>query len=393
MVQPTTFQVNRMIIMVFLTVFGSVSVFSQSDFRDGYIVKNNGDTLRGLVDFRGNKASTQKCTFKEDKNSDRKVFTPEEIQSYRFIDHKYYESRLVESEGVVKKLFLEYLIDGEVDVYFFRDLEGEHYLIDDDSGNLIELVNTVKEMQIDNKRYEQERKEYLGQLKMAFQESPVIFDKVDQVSLTHNSLINIANDYHSQMCPDEACVIYSRKLIKAQSHFGILIGINSFSKSWHRDGMPYYYLQGSEFGTVIFPSIGPYFQTSVPFISERFFVQLESTYSRRSLKTVNSYIFRYNDISSENYLNDIVITQDILGNYLMIKYEYPGAKFKPFVQVGSFVDYYLSTTVDRNLEIFNEEGEVRSTVESGENPFKSYDWGLTLGAGIKRKYKGNKDMF
>jgi biotin synthase-related radical SAM superfamily protein len=44
---------------------------------------------------------------------------------------------------------LEYLINGIVDIYYYRDDNGEHYLVDNGSGDLLELKNEEKEIIID----------------------------------------------------------------------------------------------------------------------------------------------------------------------------------------------------------------------------------------------------
>ena len=79
-------------ILVFLSI---IRLNAQSDFRNGYIIDNNNDTIHGLIDYKGNHANAKKCIFKKDNNSQNQIFTPEEIKGYRFTDSKYYVSKSV----------------------------------------------------------------------------------------------------------------------------------------------------------------------------------------------------------------------------------------------------------------------------------------------------------
>ncbi len=110
---------NKFFLLIFLLAIGEV--FSQSDYRSGYIVKNNNDTLQGYLKYRADKANSKKCIFKEDLEAEKKAFLPDEIQAFRFTDSNYFVSKNVNTMQGEETLFLEYLIDGIVDIYFYRD--------------------------------------------------------------------------------------------------------------------------------------------------------------------------------------------------------------------------------------------------------------------------------
>jgi hypothetical protein len=108
---------------------------AQSDFRPGYIVNNNGDTLTGLIDYKGNQANARKCIFKLSNDASEEKFTPDDIKAYRFIDSKYYVSKKVMTEDSTEtQLFLEYLIDGIVDIYYYLSPSGDNYYVDPGDG-------------------------------------------------------------------------------------------------------------------------------------------------------------------------------------------------------------------------------------------------------------------
>ena len=80
----------RIILFIALSIH-MFQVKSQTDFRPGYVIKNEGDTVYGVIDYRGDQLMSKVCKFK---NSNNKLFSysPFDIQSFRFVDGKYYVS-------------------------------------------------------------------------------------------------------------------------------------------------------------------------------------------------------------------------------------------------------------------------------------------------------------
>lgn len=376
---------------------------AQSDFRNGYIIKNNNDTIYGLIDYRGNNASTRKCVFKADITSDEQIFTPDEIKAYRFIDGKYYVSRPVHSGNETNQMFLEYLINGIVKVYYYYEDVAEHYLIEDENDNLYELKKEEKEIFInefspfyqqgnENRwgRYIVESKSYIGILKYIFRKSPTICKKVENISIGHNSLIRLAHDYHNEVCSGKECIIYEKKLRKIKSTFGPVIGLNGISICEVADlSEQYYYLRNSHFGVEVYPSIGLYFKTNWPFENERFYIQYEGTYSRLKLKTSNTYTVQVYQVT---YNNDITLTQNIFDNLALIKYEYPRGKIKPTFQIGVFARYFFKTDYNRSwTENYFWGGSY--SYQTNINPFSKFDLGPDLGFGFKSLFFNKKEIF
>ncbi len=61
-----------------------IALFAQSNFHSGYVLKNNGDTLKGYIDYREWQRSPRKIDFKTDLN-DKSVsqFTPASIKAFQ----------------------------------------------------------------------------------------------------------------------------------------------------------------------------------------------------------------------------------------------------------------------------------------------------------------------
>ena len=106
--------------LLFLIVyFGSIQ--AQRDYRKGYIITNQQDTVYGWIDYRGDIRNSKVCSFKKTETDQATEYSPSDIAAYRFINSKFYVSKNVGSEYVPKLVFLEYLVNGLANLYYFRD--------------------------------------------------------------------------------------------------------------------------------------------------------------------------------------------------------------------------------------------------------------------------------
>lgn len=375
--------------LLLLFLIGNIEAFSQNDYRNGYIINNNNDTIHGFINYKGNRANAKMCHFKKEINSEVQEFSPNDIKAYRFIDNKFYVSKLLKPDSN-DKLFLEILIDGIADIYYYRDNIGEHYLIDNGDGKLYELKNDEKEVVINNQKFVRRSKEYIGMLRYFFSSAPSLSQEIDNTVLNHKSLIRITEKYHKQVCTNEECIVYEKKLPKKKALFGPILGLNVTNVSVVNNFTDdYYYLRNSHFQTAIYPSIGLFYNNNLFYWNERLNFQYEITYRRVNLKSSSSFIGQSTGI---NYQNDIKLIQNSINNSFILEYEFTNYKIRPSIQLGGFVNYYFSNNYKRNLvALLN--NDVFLTVEYHKYPFSKYDYGVNIGVGFKGKLTNNRGFF
>ncbi len=379
--------------VIFLGIFflGILEIFSQSDYREGYIIKNNHDTIYGLLDYRGNIGNSKKCSFKINTNSEKQEFLPNDLLAYRFIDGKYYISKLVKNGDLEEHLFLEYLINGIVSIYYYRDYSGEHYLIDKGDSKLYELKNEEKEVYVNDIRYFKASKEYIGMLKFAFKESPSISQKVDNISLNHKSLVNITREYHNEICVDEECIIYEKQLPKRKSKFGPVIGLSLFSMHEVYDLQgDWVNLHNAQFGDKIIPSIGLFYKVNMPYINEKFFFQYVGTYSHLKLSSSVSY---EEPIYHMNIIDVVAYSHHAFNNSFAFKYAFLKGGFRPTLHAGGFVNYFFLSDFYQSGEVTFSWGESYYKNETTESPFSKLDYGLIAGLGFTGIVFKEKEFF
>nr|WP_319401527.1 hypothetical protein [uncultured Carboxylicivirga sp.] len=367
--------------------FSILQLQAQSDLRNGYIITNNNDTIYGMIDYSWNRTNDKKCTFKKESNSETQVFIPNDIKSFRFIESKYYDSKNIEIDGVTNSVFLELLISGKVNLYYHKGL-GKYYL--EKNEQLYELKNSTEVVSKNGYMYETEKREFVGVMTYLLQDAN-IQNYIDKAVLDHKSLIKIAKEYNKQMCSDEECIIYEKKVAKVKKTYGVVVGLNGLSvvqSGTFSDEM--YYLNNSQFEFRIYPSVGMYYKANMSGENERLYLQFEGTYSYIDLKTSNSYS---EPLYSMTFLNDINWTQNTFNGLILLKYESPTGKIRPTFQVGGFAKYSFITNYTRNLVVVNSIGNIIETTQTSDSPFSKIDYGINCGLGFTSQYRHDKELF
>jgi len=212
-------------ILTFLSLFIAwMSINAQSNFRPGYIITNEKDTISGLIDFRTYKMNADICRFKSAGMGEEKVYYPENIYGYRFTDDgKYYVSHDIEIEGQQKKVFLEYLIQGIICLFFYPGDESDYYFFRDESGKMIPVTKQDKKGILKQEkrsflgdqtglRYNSEDNRYKGIVRYIFKESKSVSKATDKMSFNQNELIKLTKKYHAEICTTgEECIEFTVK--------------------------------------------------------------------------------------------------------------------------------------------------------------------------------------
>lgn len=138
-------------------LFLFVSAFAQSRFKQGYIIKNEGDTLKGYIDYSPHSKNTQSCFFKSNENSDATKYEPAQLSGYRFDDDAYYETTSIKDADGEALVFMEKIVKGRVDLYLYN----ERFFLRKE-GELYELKIKSEEKMVDGTRMKSSTTSHLG---------------------------------------------------------------------------------------------------------------------------------------------------------------------------------------------------------------------------------------
>ncbi len=381
------------ILVLILISLCDFTASAQFDFRPGFIVKGASDTVYGLIDYKGNKSNARKCLFiaGRNKESERVTYTPSQISAYRFTNGKYYISRTVQSGSEEIQLFLEYLINGKIDVFYYRDDDGEHYFIENEKDKLVPLTNEEKDVYVDWVQYREESKKYIGVLKYFMQESPKSVKKAEQVNLNHGSLIKIARDYHNDVCINEQCIIYEKKLPKVSFLLGPVIGMNLTFLNVIDDNIAsnYKYLILGNWIPKLDPAIGLCLKMTLPSMNERAQLCYNLIFQRMRMEM---HANTYDDVLDLTAINDIICKQLVLSNSVTFRYEFTPGRFRPVFVGGGYLAYCFDNEYTRNYTYRMSDGSILMSGEVHTNPFSNLIYGISVGPGLTMKLNPKFDI-
>ena len=197
-------KLNKLVLLGLLFITGILN--AQTDFRPGYIINSTGDTIYGEIDYRSDLLMSSVCKFKG-KESEIREYYPNDIIAFRFSDSKYYVSREINNRNV----FLEYLIKGEINIYYMRDDFGDHYYLDKENEKLTEIPYEEGIKHVDDKEVYYESTQHIGLLYYYMQDAPDFQSRIQSVKKPeHQNLVKLAEDYHNAVCEGEQCIIYEK---------------------------------------------------------------------------------------------------------------------------------------------------------------------------------------
>lgn len=185
---------------------------AQSDFRSGYVITLHGDTIDGLISFRGDKANAKSCIFKKGAELEKVTYTPDQIKSYQFVNGKYYISSVSMNYKFKELVFLEYVIKGTVSIFYYQDDVKDHFFVSKDT-TLIELDHHGRltgNAEVDNLILAKPEK-FKAQLKLLIHDQPVLFGNIDRMDCNTKNLISITKEYQKLSCPSQECIQFEKR--------------------------------------------------------------------------------------------------------------------------------------------------------------------------------------
>lgn len=307
----------RYFTFILFTIILLFQPFSQSkaqrDFRSGYIITLQNDTVHGFILHTGVKKVSNECVFKKEETGSIVKYRPFDITGFRFDEGKYYISKELPLREGTKTFFTEYLIRGKANIYYCWD-NDDHYFIEIEEGKLYELTEPVRIIESETDLPYYAPLLYKPKLKALMKDAKNIDKEINNTNLTHSSLIKLSKEYHEEVCNSEQCIVFERTLKKLKFNYGFDAS-TALSKLYFGNDLE------SNFSTII--SAGAHISLSpILFSDEKLNLQLDvvfqkylGNYSLVSKTDGYTYVI-YNDI---NYYINKEENRQIFTNYYKVK--------------------------------------------------------------------------
>ncbi|QCR21087.1 outer membrane beta-barrel protein [Pontibacter sp. SGAir0037] len=360
-------------ILLFLLL--SQLAFSQKDFRKGYIIQGT-DTIKGYVDYRGDKRNAQVTIFKPDLNGAEQRLTPTDIAGYGFEkEGKVYESKPIINNDRKEKesIFLNVLIKGKASIYYYRDADAkDRYYVQKDTS-IFELENL--KYQVVNPgseaRYERAERRYLSTLSSLFSDCPSFSNQqLSNVRFNHSDLIKITNKYNRCINPASVAKAFTNREDQVKITVGPVLSFSKSTLSFTGNSA----LGRAEFQNDSHLGGGFSFNMLLPSMSEKLSVQTELLYIPAKFSSPST---RY-----DAFYYEFQFDLAYLKLPVQLRYTYPKGKVQPFVNGGLVLAYAIK---DDNKQIVSHESRFREPTQSSAIAapnFNHFMNGITAGAGL-----------
>ena len=323
-------------------MFSAAVANAQTDLIPGYYIKNDGDTVHGLIRMRSSARNSQKCIFKLNKKARKQIITPEDIRSYRFDNSLYYVSREIRVNGKPTKVFLEWAVKGKLNLYMYcRRGDQNRYFAEKADSGFFELVNTTK-MTLDTLGIPdlRENKEYIGTLAALLNDCPSMVPEIYKSRFEPKYLIQLSTDYQNKVCPDEKCLVFKRPDRKLIVELGPVIDVYYSNLHWPARSQTWDEIARSQFKFYPYPemAIGISSRVSnIEFLSPRIFLQAD-------------LVYQHTVYGNSSYGTIYSFDQDRLT--LMLGYTFTMAKVRPSIALGPVYHYRMNEkSYGKNLTV------------------------------------------
>ena len=130
----------KKLILFAVLAFSATAIMAQTNPKPGYIITNNGDTIRGTIDFLTNKKLSKQCVFWANGAGEGKTYKPGEIEGFRFDNNgKYFVTRQLNVYGNPELFFAEFMVQGMMNLYCVADSYDEYFFFEREDGEMARL--------------------------------------------------------------------------------------------------------------------------------------------------------------------------------------------------------------------------------------------------------------
>lgn len=366
---------KRLVLLITAICIAKIGL-SQTDYRNGFIITNAGDTLFGLVDYRVGAKAYQSCDFKSSKDQTVVTYEPNNIVGYGFENDKTFQSRMITIKDQPSKVvFLEILVSGLVSLYKLENT----FFIEKEHDGLQQLVNETKIVSINGRDVIKKSNQYIGTLNILLFDCLEVKTKVQKVKLDEKSLTILIEDYNR--CKGVVSISFKAKKPWTKTIVGITTGLNISQLNFGYN-LGYKHLIG-DFEVSKSPTAGISLDILSPRLSEKISLHGDLLY-------LNSTYYNYTQYNESYSIerNYVTIELQQLKIPIGIRYSFPQRKFTPYFNVGIASTIHISSVSKWLQEV--ESNSVVNTNEYEALSLKNKQFGLWGGAGIFKPIVNNK---
>lgn len=339
---------HTLLVMCVLSIHLS---FSQENFETAYLLNNEGDTIKGYVDYRNWLENPEVIKFKEHLDHEPKIITPLEIKGFGVADEIYLSAITdIETSSILtseldfhsdlnlKKdtIFLQTLFMGDKSLFYYRSqaAKDNFYIMIDGQFELLIYKKYIVSNET-GERFTKENQKYKGQLSV-YMNDPLLSTDIGRTKYKRKYLEKIYNKYYKNAAasPD-----FRKKHDKTIFEFGVLAGASVTNFNFNSNDGYKEEIVNADYETSVDFTAAVYMDIVLPRNLNKWSVNNEISYS--SYKVTGSYSNFVNENNYENYQIEFAYSYIKMNN--MLRYKYPvGNNIALFVNLGISNGFVIS---------------------------------------------------
>ncbi|MCK9312048.1 MAG: PorT family protein [Bacteroidales bacterium] len=351
---------KRLYLLLFFIIISTYFKCSaQGDFRNGFIITNERDTIYGQIKYRGDNQNLNSCIFKKD--NDIIEYSSEQINGFG------YENDNAYSSGILKGSFVEVLVVGSLNLFKYES----SFYIKKNRENNDKLENNESEAIVELK----EDNRWRGTLNYLIYDCfPNGVEKLNKIKFSEENLTELVIQYNKCMQSDYIDIIKRKPWTKID--WGVSIGLVRSSLLNKSDD----YSDISKSYYSIDPTIGLILELSYPRFSDRLTFQPEINLTKSSYSNLIKIDGSYPEFK------DTYIDLTTISVPLSLKYSFPKKGYSLYLQGGVDISYHIITKARAQSEIIISDYMVYTYPETELCEFYREQVGLWGGFGIQKPF-------
>lgn len=353
---------------LFLLISCLLTAQAQTKYKPGYIITNNGDTIRGFIDYRTDQTNSKVCHFKNELADKEKSFNPGDIAGYRFTEAgKYYTTKIISLNGTQRTVFLEYLLQGIMNLYFYSDdtssqTDGmNYYFFENENGEFVSVKKIPDTVVKDEEGHQVMNvdKKFRSSFNYIFRDCEPIRKAAANTEFTHQSMIDLTKSYHHLVCKTgEECIEFETTEDKHRFKTRF-----SFYGGFEYAAYSNIFLEANSVDPDknFSPMIGAQMNISVPRLNKSLSFQVDLSLTKQQGETSRSFpenshklyylVSSVNSNTSEGHFAEAayyietlkyIHTSYKLSVNLGAKYTYHKGKVRPCMEAGVLTYYHIN---------------------------------------------------
>jgi hypothetical protein len=368
-------KVLYLIISIFLI---SNTIFSQAIFRDGYIVKNNGDVLKCLIEYKLDQGIPSSCISKRFDIAVKISYKPNEIKGFGYSNGNRYESKQLDNHNN----FYEVLVSGNITLY----CRGSKFFLEKGQSGLVELKNGSIDYMTDGKK---QNFDDLNSFLTYITEGNAgnIKGKIN----LKKDIAPIITKYNKES--GNPFIVYNREFSEKMVISESLRSGTNLNRYEFLSGLNIYYLKITTKSKTYFPTTVPEFTLVPGFMYERIISRKNENLSLRidlmfTKQTFYSYSEEAGSYPATIYRDDAFFGFTGIKLPLLVQYSLSSHKIIPYFNAGVSYTPYINRYYLHIREIENTSHVITTTEDNKISCNKDEITGI-LGAGFKLRILKN----